>query len=81
MGFEPSAKVFRDLDRHAYERHVMRCMPMRGTHMREHAYERHAHGMHAYERHVMRGTLLRRSDTIFVSYMFQDHPDTFCVFI
>jgi hypothetical protein len=22
--------------------------------------------------------LLRRSDTIFVAYMFQDHPDTFC---
>ena len=24
-------------------------------------------------------TLLRRSDTILVAYMFQDHPDTFCV--
>jgi hypothetical protein len=25
------------------------------------------------------GKVSRRSDTIFVAYMFQDHPDTFCV--
>jgi hypothetical protein len=31
------------------------------------------------QRAMAKSGLSRRSDTIFVAYMFQDHPDAFCV--